>query len=119
MFTFSRLILSFSRNLLTSYQTIDKVQCPCNTMEPDNNTTEAREVTVKSWMVEYTVEVDDESHRHLSMIRADDITNVHHHLLKELRKTYQTSAKVDVTVHRIEPITTNTDALYFEGIYAP
>ena len=88
-------------------------------MEPNNNTSEVGQTATKSWMVEYTVEVDEESHRHLSMIKAEDITNVHHQLLRELRKTYHTSAKVDVTVHRIEPVTTNTDALYFEGIYAP
>ncbi|MAX45274.1 MAG: hypothetical protein CMB24_00565 [Euryarchaeota archaeon] len=74
---------------------------------------------VKSWMVEYTVEVGGETNRHLSMISASDVSDVHHHLLSELRKMYHTSERVDVTVHRIEPVTTNTDALYFEGIYAP
>ena len=88
-------------------------------MEPNIDTSEVSLTSTKSWMVEYTVEVDEETHRHLSMIKADDVTDVHQHLLRELRKTYQTSAKVDVTVHRIEPVTTNTDALYFEGIYAP
>ena len=62
---------------------------------------------------------EEDSHRHLSLIRADEITDVHHQLLRELRKAYNTSERVDVTVHRIEPVTTNTDALYFEGIYAP
>ena len=74
---------------------------------------------VKSGMVEYTVDVGGETNRHLSMISASDVTDVHHHLLSELRKMYQTSERVDVTVHRIEPVTTNTDALYFEGIYSP
>ena len=50
---------------------------------------------------------------------ATDISTVHHQLLRELRKEYQDSARVDVTVHRIEPVTTNTDALYFEGIFVP
>ena len=98
----------------------DKVEGPCNTMEPKSDETEGWKIsTTRSWMVEYTVEVDEESNRHLSMIEASDITNVHHQLLRELRKLYQTSTKVDVTVHRIEPVTTNTDALYFEWIYAP
>ncbi len=70
-------------------------------------------------MVEYTVQVDDENHRHLSMISASDVNEVHHQLLRELRKEYQVSTRVDVTVHRMEPVTTNTDALYFEGIYSP
>jgi hypothetical protein len=89
-------------------------------MEPTHNASEEWDhKSTKTWMVEYTVEVDEERHRHLSLIRADDMTDVHRRLLGELRKAYQTSSKVDVTVHRIEPVTTNTDALYFEGIYAP
>ena len=89
-------------------------------MEPTHDASEDwTHKSVKSWMVEYTVEVGEEVNRHLSMISADDISDVHHHLLAELRKMYQTSDRVDVTVHRIEPVSTNTDALYFEGIYAP
>ena len=89
-------------------------------MEPTHDASEDwTHKSVKSWMVEYTVEVGEEVNRHLSMIYADDISDVHHHLLAELRKMYQTSDRVDVTVHRIEPVSTNTDALYFEGIYAP
>ncbi|MCH1526768.1 MAG: hypothetical protein L7S49_01000 [Candidatus Poseidoniaceae archaeon] len=89
-------------------------------MEPTHDASEDWEnKSVRSWMVEYTVDVDEETHRHLTMIKASDVSDVHHYLLRELRKMYQTSAKVDVTVHRIEPVTTNTDALYFEGIYAP
>ena len=89
-------------------------------MEPTHDASEDRiNQGVKSWMVEYTVDVGGETNRHLSMISASDVTDVHHHLLSELRKMYQTSERVDVTVHRIEPVTTNTDALYFEGIYSP
>ncbi len=89
-------------------------------MEPTHNASEEFEdSSVKSWMVEYTVEVEGDVNRHLSMINADDISDVHDHLLAELKKMYQTSERVDVTVHRIEPVSTNTDALYFEGIYSP
>jgi len=101
-------------------QTIEKVGVLCVTMEPTHDASEEWDnKSTKTWMVEYTVEVDEESHRHLSLIRADDMADVHHRLLGELRKAYQTASKVNVTVHRIEPVTTNTDALYFEGIYAP
>lgn len=101
-------------------QTIEKVEGPCNTMEPTHDATEeSSHRGSKAWMVEYTVQVDEDSHRHLSLIRADEVNDVQHQLLRELRKEYTTSERVDVTVHRIEPVTTNTDALYFEGIYAP
>ena len=85
-------------------------------MERTFDTAEDYETTLKSWMVEFTVKVDEDSHRHLTMIMATDISTVHHQLLRELRKEYQDSARVDVTVHRIEPVTTNTDALLIELI---
>jgi len=89
-------------------------------MEPTHDASEEwGDRSVKSWMVEYTVEVGENVKRHLSMINADDISDVHDHLLAELRKMYETSERVDVTVHRIEPVSTNTDVLYFEGIYSP
>ena len=89
-------------------------------MEPTHGTTEEWERgSSRAWMVEYTVEVDESSNRHLSLIQAEDVTAIHHMLLRELRKAYQDSTRVDVTIHRMEPVTTNTDALYFEGIYAP
>jgi hypothetical protein len=101
-------------------QTIEKVGVLWVTMEPTRNASEEwNHKSTKTWVVEYTVEVDEESNRHLSLIIADNVTDVHHRLLGELRKAYQTRSKVDVTVHRIEPVTTNTNALYFEGIYAP
>ena len=75
--------------------------------------------SVKSWMVEFTVEDGRKNQRHLTLIKADDVNDVHNELLKELRLTYQDSEKVDVTVHRIEPVSTYTDALLFEGIYSP
>lgn len=88
-------------------------------MEKTYDIEKNNQTVLKSWMVEYTVKVDEESHRHLSLIMATDVSTVHHQLLRELRKEYHDSARVDVTVHRIEPVSTNTDALYFEGIYAP
>ena len=88
-------------------------------MERTYDISEHYETVLKSWMVEFTVKVDEDSHRHLSMIMATDISTVRHQLLMELRKEYHDSVAVDVTVHRIEPVTTNTDALYFEGIYVP
>ena len=89
-------------------------------MEPTHDSSGDWETSsVRSWMVEYTVEVKGQTNRHLSMIHANDVSDVHQRLLSELRKMYQTSERVDVTVHRIEPVTTNTDALYFEGIYSP
>jgi hypothetical protein len=101
-------------------QTFDKDKVRYSIMEPTHDTTEEWERgSSRAWMVEYTVEVDEDSNRHLSLIHADDVTEIHHMLLRELRKAYHDSTRVDVTIHRMEPVTTNTDALYFEGIYAP
>jgi len=103
----------------SNYQTFHMGTGRFSIMEPSTGPQEEWETTQRAWMVEYTVQVGEEMHRHLSMIMAGDVSDVHHMLLKELRKEYQSSERVDVTVHRIEPISTNTDALYFEGMYAP
>ena len=93
---------TFMSNYHTIYQTIEKVEGRCSTMEPTHDATEeSSHRGSKSWMVEYTVQVDEESHRHLSLIRADEVTDVQHQLLRELRKAYNTSERVDVTVHKI------------------
>ena len=99
---------------------IDKVARQLTFMDKSHEPSEGySSSTVKSWMVEYTVTVDDEENRHLSLILADDMGDIHEHLLTELRKMYKSSKKVDVTVHRIEPVSTNTDSLFFEGMYSP
>jgi hypothetical protein len=88
-------------------------------MEPTTRTNEELSLTHRTWMVEYTVQNDDNSQRHLSLIHAADVSEVHQHLLQELRKNYQTSSRVDVVIHRMEPVSTSTDKTYFEGIFAP
>ena len=89
-------------------------------MEPTHDTNEEiGQGTTKAWMVEYSVEVDEDSNRHLSLIIAQDVSEIQRMLLRELRKTYHDSTRVDVTIHRMEPVNTTTDALYFEGIFAP
>ena len=89
-------------------------------MEPTHDTNEEiGQGTTKAWMVEYSVEVDEDSNRHLSLIIAQDVSEIQRMLLRELRKTYHDSTRVDVTIHRMEPENTTTDALYFEGIFAP
>ena len=88
----------------TLYQTIEKVEGRCITMEPTHDATEeSSHRGSKSWMVEYTVQVDEERHRHLSLIRADEITDVHHQLLRELRKAYNTSERAVSYTHLTLP----------------
>ena len=88
-------------------------------MEPTTRPNQELSLTVRTWMVEYTVQIDEKSHRHLSLIQAGDVSEVHQHLLQELRRNYQTNERVDVAIHRIEPVSTATDELYFEGIFSP
>ena len=90
-------------------------------MEPTHDATEeSSHRGSKSWMVEYTVEVDEETHRHLTMIKASDVSDVHHYLLRELRKMYQTSAKVKQLSRKggVDPGKIDVLREYrFEGIY--
>ena len=75
--------------------------------------------TPKRWMVEYIVELKGVTNHHLTVVRADDAAGAHKELLLELQRTYMTSEKVEVMVVKMEPISTDTDTVLFEGIYAP
>ena len=57
---------------------IDKVARILTFMDKSHEPSEGySSITVKSWMVEYTVTVDDEENRHLSLILADDMGDIH------------------------------------------
>lgn len=74
---------------------------------------------LKEWVVEYTVKISGEEHHHLSMLWGEDHADVQRHLLAELKRTYSGSERIDVTVLRMEEVTTDVDALYFEGCFTP
>lgn len=74
---------------------------------------------LNEWTVEYTVTIKDEEHHHLSVLWGEDQQDVQRHLLAELKRTYSGTERIDVTVLRMERITTDVDALFFLGCFTP
>ena len=59
------------------------------------------------------------STHHLSVLWGEDHQAVQRNLLAELKRTYSGSERIDVTVLRMEEVTLDVDAQYFEGCFTP
>ena len=78
--------------------------------ETENSTTSERE-----WIVEYEVESGDSlKQQHLTILNGWNIQEVQIELFKELRKLYPASERLDVTITRLEPVSTQTDTGKFD-----
>jgi len=74
---------------------------------------------LKEWVVEFIVTISGTENHHLSTLWGEDHGEVQRHLLAELRRIYSGSVRIDVTVLRMEEVSTKADALYFEGCFTP
>ena len=74
---------------------------------------------LKEWAVEYTVVVDDEEYHHLNILFGEDESAVQKSLLDELRQTYVSNERIDVTLHRMEEVKEIADSNFFEGCFTP
>ena len=74
---------------------------------------------LKEWVVEFIVTINGTKNHHLSTLWGEDHAEVQRHLLAELRRIYSGSERIDVTVLRMEEVSTKADALYFEGCFTP
>ena len=74
---------------------------------------------LKEWSVEYMVKINEEHHHHLSVLWGEDHEEVQRNLLAELKRTYSGSERIDVTVLRMEQITDQVEAQFFEGCFTP
>ena len=74
---------------------------------------------LKEWAVEYTDVVDDEEYHHLNILFGEDESAVQKSLLDELRQTYVSNERIDVTLHRMEEVKETADSNFFEGCFTP
>jgi len=74
---------------------------------------------LKEWAVEYTVVVNDEEYHHLNILFGEDESAVQKSLLDELRQTYVSNERIDVTLHRMEEVKETVDSNFFEGCFTP
>ena len=77
--------------------------------------TEKSTTSEREWIVEYEVENGDGlKHQHLTILNGWNIQEVQMELFGELRNMYPSSERLDVTITRLEPVSTQTDLGKFD-----
>ncbi len=80
---------------------------------------EEKDVRLKEWYVEYIAIVNDHKYHHMSILYGEDMQDVQRSLLHEVRRNYNSTDRIDITVLKMKETEFQTDAALFEGIYVP
>ena len=78
-----------------------------------------KDVRLKEWYVEYIAIVNDQKFHHMSVLYGEDMQDVQRSLLHEVRRTYRSTDRIDISVVKMEETKSCTDVALFEGIYVP
>ena len=78
-----------------------------------------KDVRLKEWYVEYIAIVNDQKYHHMSILYGEDMQDVQRSLLHEVRRNYNYTDRIDITVIKMKETEVQTDAALFEGIYVP
>ena len=78
-----------------------------------------KDVRLKEWYVEYIAIVNDQKYNHMSILYGEDMQDVQRSLLHEVRRNYNSTDRIDITVLKMKETEVQTDAALFEGIYVP
>ena len=78
-----------------------------------------KDVRLKEWYVEYIAIVNDQKYHHMSILYGEDMQDVQRRLLHEVRRNYNSTDRIDITVLKMKETEVQTDAALFEGIYVP
>ncbi|DAC54889.1 MAG: DUF1506 family protein [Candidatus Thermoplasmatota archaeon] len=85
----------------------------------DDVSWEEKDVRLKEWYVEYIAVVNDQKYHHMSILYGEDMQDVQRSLLHEVRRNYNSTDRIDITVVKMKVTEVQTDAALFEGIYVP
>ena len=85
----------------------------------DDVSWEEKDVRLKEWYVEYIAVVNDQKYHHMSILYGEDMQDVQRSLLHEVRRNYNSTDRIDITVLKMKETEFQTDAALFEGIYVP
>ena len=85
----------------------------------DDVSWEEKDVRLKEWYVEYIAIVNDQKYHHMSILYGEDMQDVQRSLLHEVRRNYNSTDRIDITVLKMKETEVQTDAALFEGIYVP
>ena len=78
-----------------------------------------REVKLKEWYVEYIAIVNDQKFHHMTILYGEDMQDAQKSLLHEVRRSYSSTDRIDITVIKMKETESQTDAALFEGIFVP
>ena len=78
-----------------------------------------KDVRLKEWYVEYIAIVNDQKYHHMSILYGEGMQDVQRSLLHEVRRNYNSTDRIDITVLKMKETEVQTDAALFEGIYVP
>jgi hypothetical protein len=82
---------------------------------PYESETEKSTTSEKEWIVEYEIESGDALKlQHLTVLCGHNVQEVQAALFIELRDMYPKEERIDVTITRLEPISTQTDLRKFD-----
>jgi len=83
--------------------------------QPNEYETEKATTSQREWLVEYDVDSGDGlKQQHLSILNGSDIQDVQVAIFTELRNMYPRTERLEVTITRLEPITTHTEVTSFD-----
>ncbi len=78
-----------------------------------------QEVKLKEWYVEYIAIVNDQKFHHMTILYGEDMQDAQKSLLHEVRRSYSSTDRIDITVIKMKETESQTDAALFEGIFVP
>ena len=74
---------------------------------------------MKEWYVEYIAIVNEQKYHHMTILYGDDIEEAQRSLLHEVRRTYSSTDRIDITVVKMKETGNDSNDDLFEGIFVP
>ena len=74
---------------------------------------------MKEWYVEYIAIVNEQKYHHMTILYGEDIEEAQRTLLHEVRRTYSSTDRIDITVVKMKETGNDSNDDLFEGIFVP
>ena len=74
---------------------------------------------MKEWYVEYIAIVNEQKYHHMTILYGEDIEEAQRSLLHEVRRTYSSTERIDITVDKMKETGNDSNDDLFEGIFVP
>ena len=74
---------------------------------------------MKEWYVEYIAIVNEQKYHHMTILYGEDIEQAQRSLLHEVRRTYSSTERIDITVVKMKETGNDSNDDLFEGIFVP